>query len=143
MHNPNRRLCAVVDQRYGEVGNPQPACLRLPAERDDNIMVTGHDNYSQQGYSYPPQVQKDLQVAVVSLIRMPPVDTPDFLESQPEPEALEARPVQWVPGLAEDQIPDSSPAGKGRVSSDSLHKSRADIGSRGEGDDQDRHYGKR
>src|SRR5262245_54268400 len=112
-----RRLRQVVDRRDHEIRQSESAYPRVLAKHTDDVPVSsGHDD-DEQSQSCPSQVQEDLKVAVVRLVRVPPVNPPELLDPLPEPEALEAGPEQRVGGKAQDLIPERSSTRERRVPS--------------------------
>src|SRR6266513_2347999 len=62
----------------------------------NDVAVPACNDNGEQGDPRPPQVQENLEVAVVSLVRAPRVNPPELFESLPEPETFKARPQQRV-----------------------------------------------
>src|SRR5438876_304690 len=76
VHHLERPLCHIVEHCGHEKCEPQPAELGVSVQRTDDVPVSPGYDEPEQGHSYPSQVEKDLQVAVVRLVRMPQVLTP-------------------------------------------------------------------
>ena len=90
MHDPNGRFGEVVNDSHHKVRKAEAARRRIVTERGNNIPVASHENDQKKDKSRTTQVQEDLDITVMGLVGMPPIDAPDFVESRSQPEALKS-----------------------------------------------------
>ena len=90
MHDPNSRFGEVVDQPCEEISQPEPAFLRILANRAEDLSVARQQNEGEQNDPYPPQVDVHLDIAVMSFVWVPPVEAPEIVQSGWEPETFKA-----------------------------------------------------
>src|SRR5882757_8912417 len=91
-------------------------------KRTRGVLVSPYDQTRQQHHSGPSQVQVDLEIAVMCLVGMLPVDPPHMLDAFSEPETFVAGAKQRIDGQVEDLIPQSRSAGQRRVSPGNLRQ---------------------
>ena len=116
MHDLERRLGQVVEHCHHEQRESESTQRGIPAQRGDHVPVATGDHHAEQDQAEPSEVQVNLQIAVVRLVRMPPVRLPEYPRALAEPEAVEPGAEPRVDADAEQVVPQSRPCGEGGIS---------------------------
>src|SRR5687767_4787595 len=121
MHDLERGFRQVVEQGHHEERQLQPAQLRLPPQRREDVTVAPGDDDAEQYQAEKSQRQENLEVAVVRLVRVPPVRSPQRHCPLSEPEALEAAAHPRIDGHREQVLPQLGAGGERGVASHRAH----------------------